>query len=418
MASMKTSRRAFMASAAALLANPSMAAVRKASTVTPDDQRLHASFDPWVELNPAHVRHNVAEIARHAKRPILAVIKNNGYGAGVVEIGRVLEPLADVHGFAVVKIDEAIQLRDAGLRKPILLMGPYDDRQVRDLVARGILLMLYRPPGPEFEDAAAALGRPVPVHVCVDTGLGRVGVPHREAADFIRSLHRGSPTNRRSAISVDGVMMTFTEDADFDREQLTRFTTLCALLQKEGMPIGRRHAASSYTLFQGPSQPGGLTPFLLDMVRPGMAIFGVYPEPPFRRAGVLDLQPAVALRTGIVYVKRIARGESAGYNRAYVATRDVWIATLPVGHADGIPRTLAKGAKVRINGALYPVIASVSASHTIVELGGEPRAKVGDTATIFDWQEGSRPEDISAACGASVYDLLMHLNAALPRRVL
>jgi alanine racemase len=118
-----------------------------------------------------------------------------------------------------------------------------------------------------------------------------------------------------------------------------------------------------------------------------------------------------------VYIKRLSRGESAGYNRAYVATRNVWIATLPVGHADGIPRTLAKGAKVRIGDALYPVIASVSASHTIVELGDEPRAKVGDIATIFDWQEGSRPEDISAACGASVYDLLMHLNAALPRRV-
>jgi alanine racemase len=407
---MKTSRRAFMTSAAFVAYRP----IPRSQHSGPEPLR-HASSDPWVEVNPNHVRRNVAEIARHAKRPILAVIKNNGYGAGVVEIGRVLEPIAEIHGFAVVKIDEAIRLRDAGLRKPILLMGPYDDGHVRDLAARDVMLMLYRPPGPEFEKAAAALGRPVAVHVCVDTGLGRVGVPHREAAAFIRSLR--SANDRRSSIVVDGVMMTFTEEADFDREQLARFTSLCDLLQKEGVPVGRRHAASSYTLFQGPSQPGGLAPFLLDMIRPGMAIFGVYPEPPFRRAGVLELHPAIALRTRIVYVKRLSRGESAGYNRAYVATRNVWIATLPVGHADGIPRTLAKGAKVRIGDALYPVIASVSASHTIVELGDEPRAKVGDIATIFDWQEGSRPEDISAACGASVYDLLMHLNAALPRRV-
>jgi alanine racemase len=356
------------------------------------------------------------EVARLARRPILAVIKNNGYGGGVVAIARVLEPVDAVHGFAVVKIDEAIALRDAGLRKPVLLMGPFDAVQVRDLAARDIMPMVYTPPPAEFESAAAAVGRPVRVHVCVDTGLGRVGVPYRDAREFVGAL------GRRPAIVVDGIQMTFTEDAEFDQEQLTRFTTLCAALKADGVPIGRRHAASTYTLFQSATQPGGVTPILLDMVRPGMALFGVYPETPFRTAGVLDLRPAVALRVGIVYVKKILKGESAGYNRAYRATRDVWIATLPVGHADGIPRTLAKGAKVRIGGTLYPVIASVSASHAIVELGSaesrsDPPARAGDVATIFDWQDGSRPEDISAACGASVYDLLMHLSAALPRRV-
>jgi len=148
-----------------------------------------------------------------------------------------------------------------------------------------------------------------------------------------------------------------------------------------------------------------------------MAIYGVYPEAPFRRAGVLDLRPAIALRARVVLVKQLRKGESAGYSRAYVAPRDVWVATLPVGHADGVPRAAAKGARVRIGDALYPVVASVSASHMILEIGEAPRVSVGDTATIFDWQEGSRPEDVSAACGASVYDLLMHLNPLLERKV-
>lgn len=327
-----------------------------------------------------------------------------------------LEPLPAVSGFAVVKIDEAFALRDAGLRKPILLMGPFDGRQVRDLAARSVTPMVYTTPGREFEAAAAALRQPIRVHVCVDTGLGRVGVPYRDAAEFIRSLHG------RMGTLVDGVMMTFTEDADFDREQRERFTTLCDGLTAERVPVGRRHAASSYTLFQGPAQPGGLTPFLFDLVRPGMAIFGVYPEAAFRTTKLLDLRPAVALRAGIVYVKRLEKGQSAGYNRAYVAANDVWVATLPVGHADGVPRALAKGARIRIGGALVQVIASVSASHTIVELGpaasgGEAPARAGDVATIFDWEQGSRPEDVSAACGTSVYDLLMHLNPNLQRRV-
>ena len=106
------------------------------------------------------------------------------------------------------------------------------------------------------------------------------------------------------------------------------------------------------------------------------------------------------------------------YERAYVARTDTWIATLPVGHTDGWPRVSAKGARVRINGRLYPVIASISASHTIVELGPEQTVRAGDVATMFDWVDGSRPEDVAVASGASVYDLLMHLNPLLPRFVM
>ena len=132
----------------------------------------------------------------------------------------------------------------------------------------------------------------------------------------------------------------------------------------------------------------------------------------------MDLKPAIALRTRVAYVKQLQAGASAGYDRAYIAERPVWIATLPVGHADGLPRLAAKGGRVRIGGALYPIIASVSASHTIVEIGPERRVEIGDEATLFDWTDGSRPEDLAEACGASVYDLTMHLTPLLPRRVL
>jgi len=116
-------------------------------------------------------------------------------------------------------------------------------------------------------------------------------------------------------------------------------------------------------------------------------------------------------------VKKLAAGTPAGYERAYVAKKDTWIATLPIGHTDGWPRVAAKGARVRINGRPYPVIASVSASHTLVEIGDEQAVQPGDVATLFDWQDGSRPEDVAAASTASVYDLTMHLNPLLPRRI-
>jgi alanine racemase len=264
--------------------------------------------------------------------------------------------------------------------------------------------MVYTPVGDALDRAAAAAGRPVGIHVCVDTGIGRVGVPHTQAEALIRDLAR------RKGVRIDGVMMTFTEDLAFDREQLRRFEALTGALRTDGVPIGRRHAASTYTLFQHPDAT-------LDMVRPGMALWGIYPEPAFHTQGALDLRPAVALRARVAYVKKLAAGTSAGYSRAFMATEDTWVATVPVGHADGWPRIAAKGAHLRIRGRAYPVVASVSASHTIVALGRDTEVQAGDIATCFDWESGSRPEDVAAACGASVYDLTMHLGGHLPRRV-
>ena len=304
----------------------------------------------------------------------------------------------------MVNFHEAMSLRDAGIRKPVLLMGPFDERNLEEAAARNIMPMVYTLMGPAVDKIAAKLQKPVALHICVDTGIGRVGVPYYQAAPLIRDLAS------RKSVQIRGTMMTFAEDMEFDKEQLRRFHETCSALEKEGSALGKKHAASSFTLFQHPEA-------FLDMVRPGMAIYGIYSENEFRHAGVMDLRPAISLKARVAYMKKLRTGDGAGYNRAYMAKEDVWVATLPVGHADGWPRMAAKGAKVRINGEMFPVIASVSASHCIAEIGREERVKIGDTATLFDGNQGSRPEDVSEACGASVYDLTMHLNALLPRRI-
>ena len=191
--------------------------------------------------------------------------------------------------------------------------------------------MVYTPVGPALERLAAKRGRAVPIHVCVDTGIGRVGVPYYQAAPLIRDLAI------RKSVQIRGTMMTFAEDMEFDKEQIRRFHETCSALEEEGIALGKKHAASSFTLFQHPDA-------FLDMVRPGMAIYGIYSENEFRHAGVMDLRPAISLKARVAYVKKLRQGDSAGYNRAYMAKDDVWVATLPVGHADGWPRLAAKGA--------------------------------------------------------------------------
>ena len=389
------------------LAAPLVTAFPRIATAQPPARTTgQSTFDPWVEVHVGNLRQNAAEVARFTKRPVLAVIKNNGYGLGVVSAARALETVSSVYGFAVVKLQEALDLRAQGIKKPVLLMAPFDADDLRLAVSNDIMPMVYTPIGDLLDREAKRLGRPIAIHVCVDTGIGRVGVPFAQAGALIRDLAS------RKGITIAGTQMTYTEDLEFDREQTRRFTALAGELRSAGIGLGRLHAASTYTLFQHGDET------FFDMVRPGMGLLGIYPDAKFRSMKRLTLKPAVALRVRVAYVKQIAAGASAGYERAYVAKKDTWIATLPVGHADGWPRVAAKGGRVRINGRHYPIVASVSASHTLVEIGDAPAVKAGEEATLFDWEDGSRPEDVAGATGASVYDLTMHLNPLLPRLVI
>ena len=305
---------------------------------------------------------------------------------------------------AVVKLHEAVALRDAGVRKQVLLMGPFDEANLEEMVARDIMPMVYTPIGDALDRVAAKLQKTIPIHVCLDTGMGRVGVPVRDAVALVRDLAA------RPAVSIAGLQTTMSEDAELDPMQIERLQGVGSTLRGEGVDVGRLHAASSFALFEQPSA-------FLDMVRVGMAIFGVYSEPPFRGMGILDLRPAVAMRARVAYVKQLRRGETAGYGRAYQAENDVWIATLPIGHVDGLPRAAANGGHLTIGGTRFPIIAAISASHTMVEIGAEGRVQIGDEVTVFDWKDGSRPEDLAAEFNGSVYDLTMHLGPLMARRL-
>src|SRR5258706_2064774 len=237
---MKPSRRSFLEATLPLPvlldASPSLTAPAPISEVA---ALKDSAFDPWVEIHRENLRHNVQEISRRvSSRPILAVIKNNGYGMGVTNVAELLEPQPEIFGFAVVKLHEAFSLRDAGIRKPVLLLGPFDEQNLEDAVARRIMPMIYTLLGPALDKIAAKTQKPVPLHICIDTGIGRVGVPYREAPPLVRDLAA------RKSVQIHGTMMTFTEDPDFDKEQLRRFHETCAILEQEGIALGKKHAAS------------------------------------------------------------------------------------------------------------------------------------------------------------------------------
>lgn len=362
-------------------------------------------FDPWVEVVPKNLSHNVREVRRlSGNRPILAVVKNNAYGLDLRTVGGLLEKEPGIVGFAAVKGEEAMELRKAGVEKPILLMGMFSEEEGRELAEAGVLLSAFtEDAGERIAPLARSLGRPVDVHLYLDSGMGRMGMPFREAGPWIEALAE------TPEVRIAGAFTELGEDRAFDPEQLRRFLEILEGARRSGIELGDIHAAASNGVFHF---PGGH----LDIVRPGIALFGSYPSEPDTERGMAELRSAFRFRARVVRVSHLEPGDGVGYGRPWRAQAPTWVATLPVGHADGYPREAVTGAKVLIGDRLFPVIGAVSASHCIVHVGDEALVGVGDVATLMGPDDPAlEPNSLAGALGVSVYDLLMHMNPLLPR---
>lgn len=397
---MGTTRREIVGglASAPLLASLSTGSAAEIATIDAD------RFDPWLEVDAAALQYNARTVARLAGgRPVLAVVKNNAYGLGLTTVASVLEPMSEIQGFAVVKAAEAIALRDAGVRKPILLLALFSAQDGEELARRDIQFSLCtNDAAARVMQAAKRAGRRPAAQFYLDTGMSRMGIPY----------HRAMPVLAQAArldIEIMGTFTGFTEETDFDREQLRRFVEFTDAARNSGAELGPLHAASSHAVFNFADSH-------LDQVRPGIALFGAYPSDHTAESEIAKLQAAVSLKARIVRTEKLRTGDSVSYGGHYVADKPVWVATIPAGHTDGIPRTAVDGSRVLVNGRLYPVIGAVSASHTIIEIGDEPSVNIGDVATLMGPEHDAiHPNAVASTSSTSVYDILMHLNPALPK---
>ncbi len=397
---MTISRRVFLG-AAALASIPRI--LRGSIQAAPPVDR----FDPWVEVIPDHLAKGVQEVRRlTADRPILAVVKNNGYGLGIGNVGAILQEDPGVVGFAVVRGEEALELRAAGVQKPILLMGLFSPEQGPELADAQVEFGIFTPDAADrIVPLARATGRPVEVHFYLDTGMGRMGMSYRDAVPWMAELHR------HPEVRIRGTFTELGEDREFDREQIRRFLEVIRTAKDAGVETGRLHAAASNGVFHLPEGH-------LDLVRPGIALFGSYPSDPELERSLATLHSALRFRARVVRVSHLSAGDGVGYGRPWIAKKPTWVGTLPVGHADGFPREAVNGGMVLIRNRIYPVIGAVSASHCIVEIGEHLSVHLGDVATLMGPDHPAiEPNRMADVLGVSVYDLLMHVNPSLPRFV-
>jgi len=363
--------------------------------------------DPWIELSAANLEWNLLQIQQRVKpTPVMAVVKANAYGHGLVEVSRALAA-AGINDFLVGKLDEARAMRAAGIRGRILNFGPFTgsgaDSDAEEIVRLGVSQNLYAPQAEALSRAAARVGRRALVHIKVDTGLGRFGVHHERALEFIERA------SSLSGITIDGVFTTLTEDAEFDVVQLERLRTIAAACAKRGIKPGVVHAASSAAILDFPAA------CQLDFVRPGIMLYGLYPSMRAEKERQLDLRPVLSFKTRVAQAKTLAAGESVGYHRAFVAQQPERVATLAAGYSDGLPRGLVGKGDVLISGRRCRILA-ISANAAVLRLGDAPAA-AGDEAVLLGAQGGESitAAEIGAHTGASVYAVAMELSALLPR---
>lgn len=408
-----TSRRRFLATSAALVA-AGCVPLSVANRNAPDSQetsRLRpgghdSGYDPWLEIDSAALRHNVGEVARLAGgRPIIAVVKNNAYGLGDTIVGPLLSSCSQVAAIACVRPAEALAMRKSGVRKPILIMSEVGEEEAVELVTNDVRLSCW------LDDSATRLdriarrtNRTIGIHLYIDTGLNREGMPYQRALPWIEEL-----AGRRN-LRIEGTYHMFVHELEFDRVQHSRFLELTTAAHKREVKLGVLHAAPSFELFYLPESH-------LDMVRVANAIVGNYPGTDLRERALL--KPVFRLKARVTRVEQLQPGDSAGFRRAFLTERQTWVALLPVGHTDGYPAAAAGTCKVLINGRLYPVVTGgVASAHTIVEIGPEKQVNVGDTATLIGADDPEiEPLTVASNAKLGLQPMITKFSALLPRRL-
>ena len=338
---------------------------------------------------------------------VMAVVKADAYGHGAVPVAKAALD-AGATWLGVATPEEAVPLRTAGIATRILVLGPIAPEQA-DLVARRDLNQVVSDPGQAevLDRAARACGRVVALHLKVDTGMGRVGLRPREvrqAGEKIRGL---------SSVRLVGLMTHFAEaeaeDLTFAREQLARFAEAVRDLAVAGVAAPIRHAANSAGLLFLPEAR-------LDLVRPGIMLYGYHPRGP-RGGNEPLLRPALRLRTEISQIRDVARGESVSYGRTFVAPHDLRVATIPAGYADGIGRLLSNRGCVLVRGQRVSIVGRVCMDMTMIDVTGVPDACVGDEAVLIGRQgtEEISADEVAEMQGTISYEILCRIGPRVPR---
>lgn len=380
--------------------------MRRRKTAMKKYDRVYASID--LDAIMENLKNIGGSLTEGTK--MIAVVKADAYGHGAVPISRHLEPEACVWGFAVSTAEEAEELRDGGIAKPVLILGHAFPEDYGTLVERDIRPTLFSlASAEELSRVAAQAGRTLPVHLAVDTGMSRIGF-----RDPRESLAEIAAISRLPNLRIEGIFTHFAradeEELEFTREQLAEFRVFLRLVGEAGIDIPMRHCNNSAGALW--NREGDM-----EAVRPGIALYGVYPSDETPNTGV-ELRPAMEIKSHISHVKELEAGVPVSYGGTYVTGRErTVVATIPVGYADGYPRSLSNKGSVLIRGMRARIIGRVCMDQFMADVTDIPGVGQGDDVTLLgrDGGESIPVEELSALSGRFPYEFLCCVGKRVPR---
>jgi alanine racemase len=362
----------------------------------------------WAEISLTAFQDNLRETARVLGPSVrmIVVLKANGYGHGALALAKSAADLRGVPlwGFGLSSVEEGLALREAGIRQPLLILGslyPFDSFEAAlqsdltpTVASRRAALALGR--------IAAALKRRVRVHLKVDTGMGRIGISPEAAGETLQAIEEGG-------LQLEGV---YTHLARADsraktRTQMKEFDRVAALVRRRGLsPM--MHAANSAAVFLYPE-------WHHQAVRPGLALYGV--RPAGVRPSRVALRPVLTWKTRIVFLKKARPGIAVSYGSTFRTKRTSWLATLPVGYADGYRRSFSNRGQVLVKGRRCPVVGRVTMDQTVVDVTDVPHVEVGEEVVLLGEQAGNRvlAEDMARWADTIPYEILCGISGRVPR---
>jgi alanine racemase len=360
----------------------------------------------WTEINLARLRSNLQAIkARVSPAKVMLVVKANAYGHGLKDVACQIGPLADSIGVAV--LEEGIYLREAGVQTPTLVLGGIWGNQIPAYIEHDLTLTAPSVERLEqIEQAAAQMGKRAKVHLKIDTGMERIGVHYYNAHTLQEAaLHC-------KHVEVEGIFSHFANADSIDlshaRLQLERFNEVLRFYEEHSLPMPVRHMANSGAILQLPES-------YFDMVRPGILFYGVYPfvEAPH----TVEVQPALAWKSRVVYFKVTQSGHPVSYGSIWQSDHPVRIVTVPVGYGDGYFRSMSNKAQVIIRGKKYPQVGRICMDQVMVNIEADSAYNGDEVILIGESASGERitVENLAEWAGTIPYEVLTNINTRVPR---
>jgi len=354
----------------------------------------------WTEVNLDAIAQNVRNIKKliGEKKELMAVVKGNAYGHDILEVSSVVLKNG-ASRLAVARLEEGIFLRKAGITVPILILGLTLKQQAELLVSYNIT-----PTVCEYEmieklsESAVKEDKVVKVHLKVDTGMGRIGIFSYDILRFIKRIRA------LKNVEIEGIFTHFSvadeKDKTYTEEQFRKFMEVLTLLEKEEIRIPIKHVGNSATLLDLPHM-------WLDLVRPGISIYGLYPSTEVQKT--IKLIPAHSFKTRIVFLKELSAGEYISYGRTYTTIKKrTKVASLPVGYADGYNRLLSNQGEVLVRGRRFPIIGRICMDQCMIDVSSLLEVKIGDEVVLWGRQgeEEITVEEISEKIGTINYEIV------------